>query len=204
MRSSINVNLQTDKLIIKLNEKCEQKELMQAIKKKLPQLKTLYQDDKTPILVTGKVLKNKEMDEIEKLLKDTLKVKVEFESSKILGLHGIKKTFKREIEASETIFHRGALRSGNKLEFEGSIVVLGDVNAGAEVIAGENIVVVGILRGLAHAGAKGNKNAIISAASIEAPQLRIANIVKEVEKDEILDGIKTYAYLNEQDEMIIE
>ncbi len=204
MRSSINVNLQTDKIIIKLNEKCEQKELIQAIKKRLPQLKKLYQEDKTPILVTGKVLKNREMDEIEKILKDTLKVEVEFESSKILGLHGIKKTFNREIKSSETMFHRGAIRSGNKLEFEGSIVVLGDVNAGAEVIAGENIVVVGILRGLAHAGAKGNKNAIISAASIEARQLRIANVVKEIEEDEILGGIKTYAYLNEADEMLIE
>lgn len=111
MRSSINVNLQTDKLILKLNEKCEQKELIQAIKKRLPQLKKLYQDDKTPILVTGKVLKNREMDEIEKLLKDTLKVEVEFESSKMLGLHGIKKTFHREIEASETTFYRGAVRS---------------------------------------------------------------------------------------------
>ena len=204
MRSSINVNLQTDKLIIKLNEKCEQKELIQAIKKRLPQLKKLYQEDKTPILVTGKVLKNREMDEIEKILKDILKVEVEFESSKLLGLHGIKKTFNREIENSETTFHRGSVRSGNKLEFEGSIVVLADVNAGAEVIAGENIVVVGILRGLAHAGAKGNKNAIISAASIESRQLRIANIVKEVENDEILGGIKTYAYLNESDRMIIE
>ena len=204
MRSSINVNLQTDKLIIKLNEKCEQKELIQAIKKRLPQLKKLYKEDKTPILVAGKVLKNREMDEIEKLLKDTLKVEVEFESSKILGLHGIKKTFNREIKSSETMFHRGAIRSGNKLEFEGSIVVLGDVNAGAEVIAGENIVVVGILRGLAHAGAKGNKNAIISAASIEAKQLRIANVVKEIEADEVLGGIKTYSYLNEANEMLIE
>ena len=82
--------------------------------------------------------------------------------------------------------------------------MLGDVNVGAEVIAGENIVVVGILRGMAHAGAKGNKNAIISAASIEAKQLRIADVVKEVEKDDILGGIKTYAYLNEQDVMVIE
>lgn len=204
MRSSINVNLQTDKLIIKLNEKCEQKELIQAIKKRLPQLKKLYQEDKTPIFVTGKVLKNREMDEIEKLLKDALKVEVAFESSKILGLHGIKKTFNRDIQNSETTFHRGSVRSGNKLEFEGSIVVLGDVNAGAEVIAGENIVVLGILRGLAHAGGKGNKNAIIAAASIESKQLRIANIVKEVENDEILGGIKTYAYLNEEDNMIIE
>lgn len=89
-----------------------------------------------------------------------------------------------------------------KLEHEGSIVVLGDVNPGAEVIAGENIAVVGNLRGVAHAGAKGNKKAIISAVKIESPQLRIANIVKEIEKIEEEEK-KTYAYVDD-DKIILE
>ena len=83
-----------------------------------------------------------------------------------LGLHNIKRTFKREIAVSETKFHRGSLRSGQKLETEGSLVILGDVNSGAEVIASDNIVVLGALRGLAHAGAKGNEQAIIAARLI--------------------------------------
>ena len=63
----------------------------------------------------------------------------------------------------------------------------------------------GSLRGLAHAGAKGNKDAIIAASSIEAPQLRISNVVKERERQEIIEGTrKTYAFLNEKGEMIIE
>ena len=79
------------------------------------------------------------------------------------------------------------------------------MNDGAEVIAGENIIVLGILRGLAHAGAKGNKEAIIAASSIEAPQLRIANIIKEREREEILeDARRTYAYINSETKMIIE
>ena len=45
-----------------------------------------------------------------------------------LGLHGIKKSFNQEIESSQTKFHRGAVRSGQRIEYEGSIVVLGDVN----------------------------------------------------------------------------
>ena len=95
------------------------------------------------------------------------------------------------------------MRSGQKIEFEGSIVVLGDVNGGAEVIAGENIVILGVLRGLAHAGAKGNKKGIIATHRIECPQLRIANIVKEMEKEEI-DSEYRYAYVNEKDEMTLE
>ncbi len=45
--------------------------------------------------------------------------------------------------------------------------------------------VLGFLRGLAHGGAKGNKKAIIASHKIECPQLRIANILKEIEKEEI-------------------
>ena len=51
-------------------------------------------------------------------------------------------------------------------------------------MATDNIVILGSLRGLAHAGAKGNKEAIISVGKLEAVQLRIANIVKELSKEE--------------------
>lgn len=127
---------------------------------------------------------------------------MEFDSPKVLGLHGIRKAFSEEIQSSETKFHKGSLRSGSKVEYEGSIVVIGDVNAGAEVIAGENVVVLGNLRGVAHAGAKGNKKAIIAAAKIESPQIRIANIVKELEKNEE-ETKREYAYV-EENEIILE
>ena len=66
-------------------------------------------------------------------------------------------------------------------------------------------VILGVLRGLAHAGAKGNKEAIISAGSIEANQIRISNIVRECEKEEVEDDIiKTNAFLSEEDKIIIE
>lgn len=124
-----------------------------------------------------------------------------------LGLYGIKKSFNKEIATSETKFYKGSIRSGQKMEFEGSLVILGDVNAGAEVLAEDNVVILGILRGMAHAGAKGNKEAIIAAASIEAPQLRIANIVKEMAmnvQDDYSNNIKTEAYVNDKDEIIVE
>lgn len=125
-----------------------------------------------------------------------------------LGLHTIEKSFSRKIDATVTKVHNGSLRSGNKIEFEGSVVVLGDINAGAEVIAEEHIIVLGAIRGLAHAGATGNKKAIIAATSIEAPQIRIANIVKEMERLENIEElyeepIKTRAYV-EKDKIILE
>ena len=185
MRSTIiSINLRKDEIVIKLNESAAQEQIVEGLKKKLTELKKLYKDEKTPIRVTGKILKNKEIDEIQELIKSKIDVEIEFDSPKGLGLSNIKKTFEKEIATSETKFHRGSLRSGQRLETEGSLVILGDVNSGAEVIALDNIVVLGALRGLAHAGAKGNKQAIIAAGLFDAVQVRIANVVKEINRDE--------------------
>jgi septum site-determining protein MinC len=89
------------------------------------------------------------------------------------------------------------MRSGQKIEFEGSVVILGDVNYGAEIIAEDNIVVLGNLRGMAHAGAKGNQSAFISAHVIDSPQIRIASNILERNKDEIQTQSFTYAFVNE-------
>lgn len=196
------IQLGKEEIILKIAENETQEEILECLNKKLPELKNLYKEEKTPILITGKVLKNKEIEEIREVIKQEIDVEVKFDSPKALGLHGIKKTFAEEIRSSETKFHRGSLRSGNKVEYEGSLVILGDVNAGAEVVAGDNVIVLGILRGLAHAGAKGNKKAIIAAAQIESPQIRIANVVKEMEKQDESQR-KTYAYI-EKEEIIIE
>ena len=202
MKNCINIKLGTKQILIRIADKAEQKEIIECLENKIEELKKLYKEEKTPILVTGKVLTNEEMKVVKKLISSKIKVKVEFDSPEVLGLHGIKKAFNKEIASSETKFHRGSLRSGQRVEFEGSIVVLGDVNGGAEVIARDNIVVLGILRGLAHAGAKGNKKAIVAASCIEAPQIRISNIVKEIEKEEE-PSRKNYAYV-EKDEIILE
>ena len=206
MKNCITISMKKDQVIIKVDENAEQKDIIAALKKKMIELKNLYKDDKTPILVVGKVLKNKDMEEIQGLIKRFIDVQIEFDSPKVLGLHGIKRSFYKEIATSETKFHKGSLRSGMKIEFEGSLVIIGDVNPGAEVIAGENIIVLGQLRGLAHAGAKGNRDAVIEAVQIDASQLRIADVVKEIERqeDEEIITISTSAYLNDEGEMILE
>ena len=195
------INLKKDEIVIKLSNEAEQEEILEALKKKLTELKKLYKDAKTPILVTGKVLKNKEIDEIQKMIKNKIDVEIDFDMPKSLGLHSIKRTFAKEIAISETKFHRGSLRSGQKMETEGSLVIIGDVNSGAEVIASDNIIVLGALRGLAHAGAKGNKQAIIAAGLLDAVQIRIADVVKEIEREE--EPMHKQAYVSIEDDKII-
>lgn len=202
MKSIILVNMKKNEIIIKVNEESEQADILEALQKKMTVLKKLYKEAKNPIRVTGKFLKEKEMEELEDVIKKEINVTVNFDNVNQLGLYGIKKAYEQNVENSETFFYKGGIRSGQKLEYEGSIVVLGDVNNGAEIIAGDNIVVLGVLRGLAHAGAKGNKKAIIACHSIESPQIRIANVLKEMEKDEIEEP-KQFASLVEE-EIVLE
>ena len=205
--SCVSINLRKNEILIKINDNASEEEIVKELLLKIAELKKLYQDEKTPIRVTGKILKNSELEEIKDIIKNEIDVEVSFDTPTTLGLHSITRSYKKDVGTSETTFHKGSLRSGQRIEVEGSIVIMGDVNSGAEVIAGDNVIVIGTLRGLAHAGAKGNKEAIIAAASIEAPQLRIANIVKEMAintLDEYNADIKTSAYVNDKDEIIVE
>ena len=201
MKNCVMINLKKNEILIKISENAEQREIVECLRKKLPELKKLYKDEKTPIRVIGKVLKNKEMDQIQEMVTNVIDVQIDFDTPKSLGLSSIRRTFEREIAVSETKFHRGSLRSGQKLETEGSIVILGDVNSGAEVIASDNIVVLGNLRGLAHAGAKGNKQAIIAAGLLDTVQIRISNIVKEINRDE--EPLHKQAYVSVIDDKIV-
>lgn len=79
----------------------------------------------------------------------------------------------------ETVIVARTVRSGGRIESTGSVVVLGDVNAGAEILANDDIIVVGTLRGLAHAGAGGNEKAVIWAERIRSPQLRIGSALAQ-------------------------
>ncbi len=76
---------------------------------------------------------------------------------------------------AEAVLLKKTLRSGFRLAHPGHVTVIGDVNPGAEIIAGGNIVVWGRLRGLVHAGAEGDENAVVCAMDLAPTQLRIAS-----------------------------
>lgn len=76
-----------------------------------------------------------------------------------------------------TLYHAGTLRGGQALHHDGNIVVVGDVNPGAELIATGDVLVFGRLAGVAHAGAQGNAEARVYALALDATQLRIATFI---------------------------
>lgn len=81
------------------------------------------------------------------------------------------------IYEGKTKFIKSTIRSGQKIVYNGNIVVIGDINSGAEVIAAGNIVVLGVLRGVAQAGYNGNRRAFVAAYKLQPEQLRIADVI---------------------------
>ena len=194
--NSVSINLKKDEVVVKIDDNAEQEDIIKELTKKLRELKKMYKEEKTPIRVTGKILANKEIEEIKELIINKIDVKISFDTPTTLVLHSITRSYKKDVGTSETTFHKGSLRSGQRLEVEGSLVVIGDVNSGAEVIAGDNIAIIGTLRGLAHAGAKGNKEAIVAASVLDAVQIRISNIVKEFDMDSEYVYENAYIYVD--------
>lgn len=74
-------------------------------------------------------------------------------------------------------FYKGTLRSGQVLNCETSIVIVGDVNPGAKIIARGNIVVLGSLKGNAYAGAAGDESCFVTALDMDPVQIKIGNII---------------------------
>jgi septum site-determining protein MinC len=79
-----------------------------------------------------------------------------------------------EEELPEAVFLQRTLRSGQSVRHPGHVVVLGDVNPGAEIVAGGHVLVWGRLRGVVHAGAAGDASATVAALDLAPTQLRIA------------------------------
>ena len=79
--------------------------------------------------------------------------------------------------SSQGEFYRGTLRSGQVLESEASITIIGDVNPGAKVVSGGNIVVLGALKGNAQAGIYGNSDCFILALEMDPIQIQIGDLI---------------------------
>ncbi|MDW7651143.1 MAG: septum site-determining protein MinC [Bacillota bacterium] len=94
------------------------------------------------------------------------------------------------------------LRSGQSIHFPGNVIVLGDVNPGAEIAAEGDIYVYGTLRGIAHAGIGGDRSASVVALRLAPTQLRIADIISRAPDDSALPDQPEYAYISDNRIMI--
>jgi len=105
-------------------------------------------------------------------------------AAEALGLHATSSLERRataravprsDRETMPGVVIRRTLRSGQAVQHAGHVVIIGDVNPGAEIVATGDVVVWGRLRGMVHAGAHGDENAIVCALQLVPTQLRIGD-----------------------------
>jgi septum site-determining protein MinC len=111
----------------------------------------------------------------------------------------MKMIYFKGINEGITKFHRGTVRSGQLIDFEGNVVIIGDVNPGGEIVAAGNVVVMGTLRGSVHAGSDGNQDAIVAALNLDPSLLMIADIITipPDEKEEVISPVPEIAYIKD-------
>ena len=182
IKKDVAIKGKKDGFLIYFNVDAEYAYLKKQLIRKLESARLFFNGAKV-VGIEGKVLSQEQKDEISEIIHSRFGMILE-EKTKEESQNINKKTFFNGIKEGNTKFLRATIRSGQKIRFDGNIVIIGDVNPGAEIIANGNIMIMGTLRGLAHAGADGNTKAVIAAFRLCSKQLRIANVIGRAPDDE--------------------
>lgn len=186
MAEPITFKGRSDHLEVKLAPGHGLDAIKRALKRKLEANRHFFEGTDARVSISDDCLSSEERNEIAGMLKEDYQISLlsfqnveqdapsEFESEAEVKPEMPEKTQPRLRKSESTLFVYETLRSGRRIAFDGDVVVLGDVNSGAEVVASGCIVIMGVLRGLAHAGAQGDETATISSFSMQAKQLRIS------------------------------
>ena len=181
-----------DRITIIFNDEKDFSQLQNDFEKKLDVSKNFFNSTKkTPIEFKGINLSEEQSLKLLNSISD----KTGIESSLFIPEKKLDDKIQNPNELKTTL-HKNSLRSGQFIHYNGNVIILGDVNPGAEIIAYGNVIVMGTIRGLVHAGCNGNKNCIISALNLLPVQLRIANIITRLPDNEIVTK-PSYAYIDD-------
>ena len=185
MNTDVLFENKNNRLIVSLNKNADYSKIKEKIRSVLESSADIFSNVEGPVTIKGRRLSDSEEDEILKMFQRATDLEIIIEKPKRLGVATIETIFSKDTTITNCKVFTGTVRSGQRVEFEGTVILLGDVNAGSEVVAEQNIIVLGNIRGYVHAGAKGNRGAFIAANSIAPTQLRIADLM--LKKDTKVD-----------------
>lgn len=163
---------------IVLDDKLDFEELKRAFDTKVKDAGDFFNGAKGSVTFSGRDLSEKEESELLDIISSS-KLNISFVDKKPKSLRKNKENIEYLISATDNLthFHMNGLRNGQEIRYGGSVVVIGDVNPGAEIIAEGNVIVIGSLYGLVHAGCNGNADCFIAALNLSPTQLRISDII---------------------------
>ncbi|MCI8372315.1 MAG: septum site-determining protein MinC [Lachnospiraceae bacterium] len=180
MSQSVVIKRNKYGMTVILDKEKEYDSLKKDVEEKFKQSAKFFNDAQVAVCFQGKELDQVQENELVQVITDNSELKV------ICIVDEDKereRLFKSAIDNKDTIdnvqggqFYKGTLRSGQLLESDASIIILGDVNRGAKVVAAGNIIVLGMLKGTVYAGANGNANAFVVALDMDPMQIRVAEV----------------------------
>lgn len=202
--SVIFKGIQNGMLII-LDSEISFEELKTSLDKKVIQAKDFFEGANISITFKGRDLSENEELELLEVISKKSGLEISFvNSEKILNNEPVPSKEKSILEPpiltaknNITYYHKGSLRSGQRIDFAGSVIIIGDVNPGAQILAEGNIIVLGKLKGSVHAACKGAEDCFISALHMDPIQLIIKDVITFFPEDLEKERGPEFAYVKD-------
>lgn len=181
MKNSVVIKGNKYGIIVMLDKNMPFKELLTDIAEKFKESSKFLGNSSMGITFEGRFLDNNEMRQVLDTIADNSDLNI---VCVVDNDEEREKYFKKSVEEhlndltnNDGQFYRGTLRSGQVIESEGSIVILGDVNPGAKVISSGNVIILGSLKGTVYAGVTGDSTSFVVALEMEPMQIRIGDYI---------------------------
>ena len=190
MSNHVIIKGKNDRLVIALDPNIDFLDICDILKTKILEAKNFIGNSRMAIEFSGRALTNEEENKLIGIITENSNIVISYifskrtDSEEEMDLENINPL----IEEGKTHFFRGTLRSGSKIESDGNVVVLGDVNPSSIIKARGNVIVLGHLNGTVYAGLGGDDRAFIGAIYFNPIQLTIGMKTITDIQDEILDS----------------
>ena len=190
MSNHVIIKGKNDRLVIALNPDIAFLDICDILKTKILEARNFIGNSRMAIEFSGRALTNEEENKLIGIITENSNIVISYifskrtDSEEEMDLENINPL----IEEGKTHFFRGTLRSGSKIESDGNVVVLGDVNPSSIIKARGNVIVLGHLNGTVYAGLGGDDRAFIGAIYFNPIQLTIGMKTITDIQDEILDS----------------
>ena len=192
MSNHVIIKGKNDRLVIALDPDISFLDICDILKTKILEARNFIGNSRMAIEFSGRALTNEEENILIGIITDNSNIVISYifskreDSNEEIDLEHLNPL----IEEGKTHFYRGTLRSGSKIESDGNIVVLGDVNPSSIIKARGNVIVLGHLNGTVYAGLGGDDRAFIGAVHFNPIQITIGMKTITDIQNEILDSTR--------------
>ena len=192
MSNQVIIKGKNDRLVIALDPDISFLDICDILKTKILEAKNFIGNSRMAIEFSGRALTNEEENKLIGIITDNSNIVISYifskreDSDEEIDLDHLNPL----IEEGKTHFYRGTLRSGSKIESDGNVVVLGDVNPSSIIKARGNVIVLGHLNGTVYAGLGGDDRAFIGAVHFNPIQITIGMKTITDIQNEILDSTR--------------